>query len=245
MKLFILTGVAAMLIAAPSAIASTVLRTGSSGPAVMRLQILLHDNVRRDYYAGNIDGVFGAITRSGLALWQKSQGFQPTGAVATGSRQWNLLVKQAVVNRLPAGIDPRAVASAKQAGWSIDASKHTAMLYLLRYDAPTKRVVVAYSTPTSFGGCNRDGCFVTPSGAFPVCRKAGPNEVSHEWKDSHGNWAAMPWAVYMYIGGRCSGTAVHYDPLGNSHQCVHVPSWPGAEYIKEHIPIGALVVIHG
>jgi hypothetical protein len=113
------------------------------------------------------------------------------------------------------------------------------MLYLLHYDSSLKLVVVALSTPTSFGGCNSDGCFVTPNGAFPIYRKAGAKEISHEWKDSSGNPAKMPFSLYI-----TGGVAVHYDPLGNSHECVHVPSRSKAEYMYNTVPVGSLVVIH-
>lgn len=220
------------------------LQKGSKGPAVTQLQQFLHMNRRADFYAGAFDGDFGQMTQSGLKQWQKYAGFQASGRLIIGGSQWSQLRREAVVDRLPSGIDPRAIDGAKQDGWSVDASKHTAMLYLLHYEASIHMVAVALSTPTSFGGCNSDGCFVTPDGAFAACRKAGPNEVSSEWKDSAGNPAPMPWAVYMYIGGRCSGAAVHYDPLGSSHECVHVPSMAQAEYINQKIPLGGLIVIH-
>jgi hypothetical protein len=103
-------------------------------------------------------------------------------------------------------------------------------------------VLVAAQTPTSFGGCNSDGCFVTPNGAFKVCRKAGANEVSHEWNDSSGKPAPMPWAVYVCYGN--GGLSIHYDPLGNSHECVHIPVMWLAEYINKTISYSSYIVVH-
>lgn len=241
-----IAAVLAAVCLAQGALAGTPARLhqGSHGAAVSQLEQFLHANKRMDLYGGPIDGAFGPLAGAGLRSWQKLSGYPVTGSITTGSRQWNQLKREATVNRLPYGIDRRAVNGAKREGWSVDASKRTNMLYMLRYDPALKLVVVALSTPTSFGGCNSDGCFVTPNGAFAACRKGGADEISHEWRDAQGNWAKMPWAVYMYIGGRCSGTAVHYDPLGNSHQCVHVPVMNQAQYINQHIPYGALIVIH-
>ena len=235
---------ATLIIPSAAFAASRDLHTGSRGSAVTKLQIFLHDSRRGDFYRGGLDGLFGPITRSGLRQWQDAAGYPVTGRISSHSRQWNQLRREATVSRLPYGIDRRAVRGARASGWSVDASKRTYMLYLLRYDRTTHQVVVALATPTSFGGCNSDGCFTTPDGAFPVCRKAGRWEVSNEWKDAEGRPAPMPWAVYMYIDGRCSGVAIHQDPLGNSHECVHVASMSQAAYINHHMPLGALVVIH-
>lgn len=221
------------------------LHAGMQTPGVAELQMFLRMSKQGNFfhYGGGYTGYFGAATVVGLKSWQKSAGRQATGWVVIGSSAWNQLRRETMRFNLPAGIDPQAVGGARQDGWAVDASKQTNMLYLLNYQRYRHKVVIALSTPTSFGGCNSDGCFATPNGAFPVIRKAGKNEVSHQWKDSQGNWAPMPYSLYLGVGD--GGTAVHYDPLGNSHQCVHVPDWNKAKYMYYHVPIGALVVIHG
>jgi len=226
---------------AQAAWAGTILRTGSQGSPVTTLQQYLHANQRADMYGAAIDGAFGPLTKYGLAYWQKRAGYRPTGTIATGSRQWNQLRREATVQRLPSGIDARSVKGAAASDWSVDASKTTSMLYLLHYDSGVRLVTVALATPTSFGGCNSDGCYVTPDGAFPVCRKAGRNEVSHKYM-VNGKPAPMPWSLYFDC---VHGVAVHQDPLGNSHECVHIPSMADAEYVYRSMPIGALVVVHG
>ena len=247
MKFFLLAAaIIAAVCCAQTALAGSPARLhlGSHGSSVTRLQQYLHANRRMDLYGGTFDGDFGPMSNAGLKSWQKLAGYPVTGTISVGSRQWNQLRREATISRLPQGVSRVSVKAAMRNGWSVDASKATYMLYLLHYDSQSGLVSVALSSPTSFGGCNSDGCFVTPEGVFSVCRKAGPDEVSHTWKDSAGNPAPMPWAVYMYIGDRCSGTAIHYDPLGNSHQCVHVPVMWEAQYINQHMPIGSLVVIH-
>jgi peptidoglycan hydrolase-like protein with peptidoglycan-binding domain len=245
MKLISLLAVAAVAVTVcAQAQAGTILKRGSVGPAVTTLQQDLHASTLGDFYKSGFDTSFGPITENGLKRWQKRAELPVTGQIETGSAAWNKLESGATVFRPPPGIDPRSIAGARQHGWAIDASKSTNKLYVLRYNSANHKTWVAMSTPTSFGGCNKDGCFVTPDGAFPVYRKAGKDEVSREWKDSTGHWAKMPYSLYMVIDGRNSGTAVHYDPLGDSHKCVHIPSWPIAQYLYENFPIGALVVIH-
>ena len=242
MKLFALLVVAAVL--APTAWAgnssgSLALHQGVSSPKVATLQMFLHANQRGDFYTCScgFDQAFGPLTNAGLRSWQKVAGYPVTGWLSVGSRQWNQLRREATVSRLPAGIDRRSVTGAKRDGWSIDASKTTNMLYLLHYNAAVGQVMVAVSSPTSFAGCNADGCFTTPEGACPITRKAGVGEISHVW-----GGAPMPYA--MYIGCGNGGVAVHYDPLSPSHGCIHVPDMSLMAYMNRTVPLGALVVVH-
>jgi hypothetical protein len=242
MKSISLLAVAAVAVTVcAQAQAGTILKRGSVGPAVTTLQQDLHASTLGDFYKSGFDTSFGPITETGLKGWQRKTGVHVSGQIEIGSAAWKKLQREATVFRPPPGIDPRSITGARQQGWAIDASKTTNKLYVLRYNAATHRIWVAMSTPTSFGGCNSDGCFATPDGAFKVYRKAGANEVSHEW-DVDGKPAPMPYSLYLSVGN--GGTAVHYDPLGDSHQCVHIPSWSMAQYLYLQFPVGALVVIH-
>lgn len=146
---------------------------------------------------------------------------------------------EADVARLPSGISSAAVFGAERDGWSADASKRTGRLYLLRRSSKTGHVVVSLRSPTSFGGCNSDGCFTTPNGVFNVIRKGGADHRSNQWKMANGLGSVMAWPVFFH-----GGVAIHYDPLGASHECVHVPSMADAKNIHDHLPIGARVVVH-
>jgi hypothetical protein len=229
--------------AEPAGFTPVKLHAGMRSTSVAELQMFLRMNKRWNYlpYKGGYTGYFGSVTVTGLKGWQKAVGRKPTGFIVIGSSEWNQLKNEAMRFRLPAGIDPQAVGGARQDGWAADANKQTRMLYLLHYQRYQHKVVVALSTPTSFGGCNSDGCFVTPDGVFNVIWKDGPNHRSNEWFDpiTHQGYI-MPWPVFFH-----GGVAIHQDPLGSSHECIHVPYMGQAQYIHDHLPIGALVVVHG
>jgi len=63
-----------------------VLREGSSGPAVKKLQKCLLDF---GYNPGKIDGVFGSLTKTAVLSFQKSRKLVPDGIV--GIRTWAAL----------------------------------------------------------------------------------------------------------------------------------------------------------
>ena len=48
----------------------------------------------------------------------------------------------------------------------------------------------------------------------------------------------MPWPVFFH-----GGVALHYDPLGASHACVHIPGLTDARLVHDRMPIGAVVVV--
>jgi hypothetical protein len=170
-----------------------------------------------------------------VKTFQRQHGLTPDGIV--GPKTWGALDRVSLkLSQL--SVSSAAISGARTHGWSIDASKRTDMLYLLHYYSGS--VHVSLASRTSFGGCNKDGCFTTPNGNNPVLWKAGPNEGSHMWDDPSGQPAKMPWAIYITR----AGMAVHQDPLGNSHACVHIPSMAKAEYANKHMPIGSRVVIH-
>lgn len=62
------------------------LAQGSTGPEVVKLQRLLKDN---GHYTGNLDGIFGPLTRSAVVAFQKSAGLAQDGIV--GSKTWSAL----------------------------------------------------------------------------------------------------------------------------------------------------------
>jgi hypothetical protein len=52
----------------------------------------------------------------------------------------------------------------------------------------------------------------------------------------------MAYVVYARQGN--GGFGAHYDPLGNSHECVHEPKLADAEEVNKDMPIGAWLVVH-
>lgn len=68
-------------------------KRGSSGPAVKSIQEAL---ARKGYYAGAIDGNFGALTETAVKQFQKENGLQVDGSV--GKETWNKLMGTVNVN---------------------------------------------------------------------------------------------------------------------------------------------------
>ncbi|HAG84147.1 MAG TPA: peptidoglycan-binding protein [Cyanobacteria bacterium UBA12227] len=71
--------------AAPQA-TLTLLKEGSSGPLVKRLQQALKD---KGHNPGSIDGVYGLGTKAAVRAFQKANGLEPDGVV--GQRTWKAL----------------------------------------------------------------------------------------------------------------------------------------------------------
>lgn len=64
----------------------TLLKEGSSGPTVKRLQQVLKD---KGYNPGSIDSVFGLGTKAAVRAFQRANGLEPDGVV--GQRTWKAL----------------------------------------------------------------------------------------------------------------------------------------------------------
>ena len=209
------------------------LRDGSHGAAVTQLQQYLHANQRADFYGGGFDGAFGPATKAGLQRWQAAAGYLPSGSVATGSRQWIQLHREAVISRLAGYISQTAITAARQTGWAVDASKAPSVVSVLRYSGGT--VQVALSISAAYGGYKADDniTHTTYDGTFPIYAEYGADFVSREY-----NNAPMPYAA-CFNGGQC----LHYDGLFPSHGCIHIPSWSAARYI-DSLPIGTTVAVH-
>ncbi|MCO5388732.1 MAG: peptidoglycan-binding protein [Desulfosporosinus sp.] len=62
------------------------LQQGSTGPAVVKLQGLLKT---RGFYTGNVDGIFGPVTRAAVVAFQGSMGLAQDGIV--GIKTWTAL----------------------------------------------------------------------------------------------------------------------------------------------------------
>jgi hypothetical protein len=220
---------------ANSAWAGTILRTGSHGSPVTTLQQYLHSNSHADFYTGTIDGAFGPLTKYGLAYWQKRAGYRPTGTIATGSRQWNQLKREATVTRLAGYISQSAISAASSQGWAVDASKAPAIVSVLQR-LPNGRVQVALSIAAAYGGYKSDDNIVhtTYDGVFRIYFKGDYNYMSTEYPGAYMRWAAC------FNGGQC----LHFDGLYASHGCIHIPSLPAAKFIHD-LPYGTTVVVHG
>ncbi|HEU0266779.1 MAG TPA: L,D-transpeptidase family protein [Candidatus Saccharimonadaceae bacterium] len=202
---------------------------GAEGTAVKTLQRDL------DHHGSHltVDGVFGPATLRAVKSFQHSHGLSTDGIV--GSLTWAALRSSEIPRSLSRlGITRVAYYGAIVHGASLDINRRAHRLYFLRLSSRGHVYLSRYSV-VSFAGCNRDGCFTTPNGVFQVVRKAGAHERSKMWHN-----APMPWALYF----TWSGYAVHYDPLGPSHGCIHVPYYDLMEFVYDHTPIGAYVVIH-
>ncbi|MGE5484527.1 MAG: C40 family peptidase [Ignavibacteriales bacterium] len=111
---FLLTVAFAVAIAGSSrtagaAPASTVLKNGSRGPAVVSLQEVL---AGKGYYAGKADGVFGARTKAAVIAFQKDAGLAPDGIA--GPRTLEALRGPAEPSRgLPSAAISRLIETAK------------------------------------------------------------------------------------------------------------------------------------
>ncbi len=202
-----------------------VLRIGARGSLVRSLQTEL---------GVAADGDFGPVTWRAVVSLQHRYQLRSDGVVERST--WYALSHS--VKALPRSIPAAAITGAQRRGFAVVADTHTNVLYLLRYDRASRRVVQALQTPTSFGGCNRDGCYTTPRGTFGVIRKGGADHRSGLYDGPNGKGAPMPWPVFFH-----GGVAVHYDPLGASHACIHVPSLTDAKLVHDTMPIGATVVV--
>lgn len=208
------------------------LSVGSHGSAVAILQSALNSNGA--HLA--VDGSFGPATLSAVKQFQASQDLVTDGIV--GPLTWTTLgspsAPSSTNSKLTSlGIAQTSINGARANGYALDISKRTRMLYLLH--SSNGKVSVAASSVVSFAGCNADGCFSTPSGVFHVTYKGGANVRSAMWHN-----AAMPYPVYF----TWTGYAVHQDPLGQSHGCIHVPNMATMKYVNSVMPTGAVVNIH-
>lgn len=202
------------------------LREGSRGSLVRSLQVELGGVA--------VDGVFGPETRGAVVALQRRYHLATDGVV--GRNTWFALSHSR--HELPAGMPSAAVRGAREDGYAVVADKSTRVLYLLRWDAPSRRVMLSLQSPTSFGGCNSDGCYDTPTGTFDVDRREGRDYRSGAYDLPNGKGAPMPWSVF-FVGG----VALHYDPLGASHECVHIPSLTDAKLVHDHMRVGSTVVV--
>jgi peptidoglycan hydrolase-like protein with peptidoglycan-binding domain len=211
------------------------LQRGSNGQAVVVLQQYLHNSKRGNFYecACGFDGAFGPLTESGLKQWQQKVGRKTTGQVVIGSSEWNQLRTEATTFRPPSYINSGSIYYARQAGWAIDASKHPGMVSVLHYESGSGQMLITLSISASYGGYI-DGAFrPTVDGVGHIYAKEGADFRSSEWHN-----APMPWAAFF-----SGGQALHYDPLGASHGCIHIPSMSAAKYIHD-LPYETAVVVH-
>jgi hypothetical protein len=234
MKLFAFLFIAALM--APAAWAGngsgSVLQRGVNSHWVSELQTYLHANQRADFYNEGPDGAFGPLTTAGLRSWQKVAGYAVTGRVSVGSRQWNQLKREATASRLPGYLDKRSIDAATQNGWSIDASQSPGMVTVLHYEPKLGQVVQTLSIPASYGGWIKGKRYYTRNGVFRIHDVYGIDF----WSTTYN--APMRWAA-CFDGGRC----FHFDGLGPSHGCVHIPSMAAAKYIHDR-PLRTVVVVH-
>lgn len=215
------------------------LHEGMTSPGVKVLQKYLRMNRRWNYYksANGYDSIFGPGTEKGLMGWQQAVGRQPTGWIVIGSSEWNQLRKEALRFRLPSYIDEQSIGAARQNGWAVDASKSPGMVTVLRYGRYGHKMTVALSIAASYGGFIDGKYRPSTNGVFHIFAAHGYDYTAHvpgqPWDGALMRWAAC------YNGGEC----LHYDPLGASHGCIHIPSLTAAKYIHD-LPIGTAVVVH-
>lgn len=142
---------------------------------------------------------------------------------------------------LPASIDTRSIAAAKQFGWAIDADKSGHRVRVLHYDRKTGLIAIALSVGASYGAYHRDcktrtSCYTT-NGQHSIQRKAGRYYKSRTFPRPNGG-APMPWATFFN-----GGQAFHYGSPATSHGCIHIFKMSAAKYIH-NLPYGTPVVVH-
>ena len=188
--------------------AGTVIKAGSSGPDVQRLQERLKE-LKLD--PGPADGQFGTGTTYAVWAFQKMQGMSPDGVV--GDAVWAALANPAPVAPLvPSG-----------GGTRVEVDKGRQLLFL--YVGGDLRLVTHVSTGSGKRYCADGGCGTarTPAGSFEfLWRYDG-------WRTSRLGKLYNP----VYFTG--SGIAVHgaqsVPTYPASHGCVRIPM-----HIAEYFP---------
>ena len=217
------------------AASTTTLSYGDQGAAVRQAQTAL--NKHGAHLA--VDGSFGQQTLAAVKAFQKRNNLTVDGVI--GVQTWKALgvssssapTSTSDASLRAFGITQTAIDGARKHGAALDINKSNHKLYFLRSSG--NAVSISASSTVSFAGKNKDGRFSTPSGTFNVVRRGGANAWSNTWN------APMPWPLYFTN----SGYAVHADPLGPSHGCIHVPDISTMKYINQNTPIGSTVVMHG
>jgi hypothetical protein len=223
-----------MAIPAPASATEKLLHKGSSGSDVKTLQQFLDRNKRGDFYKYRVatyDSQFGPATKAGLQRWQHATGHRSNGKIRVGSAQWQQLKREATARWRALGVSSTTLKLAHRHHLAVDATKTAGAIYVLHYS--NKRMHIILRTPASFGGYIDGAYRPTANGVWRFYRRGGRYDHSPEWHN-----APMPWSVYFN-----GGEAIHYDALGPSHGCIHVPSMRTA-YRIQALPLGTRIVVH-
>jgi hypothetical protein len=198
---------------------SPVLRLGSRGPAVVRLQQRL--TALRYADVGPVDGVFGTRTLHGVVAFQKTQGIARDGVV--GPVTWSRLAD-------PYRPRPRYPVAVR----SLEIDLTHQVVYVVR-DGAVRRIADA-STGSgalyySGGAWHRA---ITPTGRFHVERRIDG------WRHSPLGWMWRP--NYFYGGYAVHGsTSVPSYPA--SHGCVRI-TIPTMNALWSRLSVGMPVAVY-
>jgi peptidoglycan hydrolase-like protein with peptidoglycan-binding domain len=211
-----------------------ILKSGAKGVKVRELQARLK---QLDWFSGDVTGVYGSITATGVRGFQGKRALPGTGEV--DQKTWDKLVgmtktptKDALYNR---GISGRSTGSTSGldsrclSGRVMCISKRSNSITWVVDGKAKLRMDVRFGSDET----------PTRNGTFRVFRKT-VNGVSTLYR------TRMPWAM-TFSGGQ----AVHYSPdfaargyNGASHGCVNVRDYDGVKWLWNQVRLGDKVVVY-
>lgn len=198
------------------------LRVGSSGYKVVKLQIALDTNKRRDYfhYKG-YTGYFGSITKEGLNKWKARNGYKANGRITVGGAAWRKLMNQS----RPV-IDSRCKTGKRVA--CVDLT--TNVLRFMRFGEVKKVIPIRDGKPG----------YETRQGVYRIYGKE---------RDAFSNlyYVPMPYSL-KFSGGQFIHYSAEFDRVGytmaGSHGCVNIGDKDVAAWLYSKMRVGDKVVTY-
>jgi len=201
------------------AAASAVLKVGSTGPAVLKLQQRL---TALGYRPGSVDGHFGAATSSAVLAFQKRQGLARDGVAGT-----------AVLAALddPTGAGPRSGGPTPRI--EVDIARQIAFVILPGQPVVTLNVSTGSGKTYRKPGGGTDVAD-TPTGTFAIVSKVAANQKAP--------LGTLYYPMYFY-----KGWALHGSPsipgYPASHGCVRMSNVDD-DWLFPKVLVGTPVIIY-